>query len=114
MARFDNREERERYMDGLERQMERRREEISRGLERTMDDPSGLRPALERLRKSIPGLPRRGSGRDAGGRETPAELVREQAPPPLEGPRVAGDRPGMGGSPGGGERRPWWRRIRGG
>ena len=38
LVRFRDREERERYMDSLERQMEEQREQIQRTLERTTED----------------------------------------------------------------------------
>ena len=50
--RFNNRQERERYMDSLERQMEQKREEIGRSLDEIQD--SGRRTALKRLRSSLP------------------------------------------------------------
>jgi septal ring factor EnvC (AmiA/AmiB activator) len=88
--RFRNREERERYMDSLERQMEHQREQI----ERTLDQTKGsgrLRTAREKLRSSLPGLPGRSSSvRDAREREAATERADSEAS------------------------RPWWRRVFGG
>ncbi len=76
VVRFRDREERERYMDSLERQMEHQREQI----ERTLDEieASGRRTVLDKLRgslpSSIPNFLNRISVRDAkGGREAATE-----------------------------------------
>ena len=97
MARFGNREERERHMDDLEWQMGHQREEIQRTLDRTLEGGgSEGRTALEKVWGSLPGF----SGRTRmRGPETPT-------PAP-------GDAREVTGSPKtGGERRPWWRRRR--
>jgi hypothetical protein len=62
--RFRNREERERYMDSLERQMEHQREQI----QLTLDQAKGsgrLRTALEKRWGTLPSFPRRTSARNA-------------------------------------------------
>ena len=61
---FRNREERERYMDSLERQMERQREQIERTLDHTKG-PGRLRTVLETLRDALPSFPRRASTRNS-------------------------------------------------
>ncbi len=72
MVRFRNREERERYMDSLERQMEHQREEIGRTLDEIQG--SGRQTALKRLRSSLPNVLNRTSVRDAeGGRKADKE-----------------------------------------
>ncbi len=78
MARFRDREEREQYMDSLERQMEHQREQI----EHTLDEieGSGRRTALEKLRSSLPGFPGRASVRDAEKREEATERQDSEAP----------------------------------
>jgi hypothetical protein len=63
--RFNDRHERERYMDGLERQMEQKREEIGRSLDEIQG--SGRRTALKRLQSSLPSFLHRTSVRDAEG-----------------------------------------------
>jgi len=66
--RFNNRQERESYMDSLERRMEHQRQEIDRTLEEMQG--SGRKTVLKRLRISLPSLPSRTSVWDAeGGRE---------------------------------------------
>ena len=59
LTRFHNREERERYMDSLEWQMELQREQIDRTLEQTSEDSDRRRKALEKLRSSLTSLPGR-------------------------------------------------------
>ena len=61
--RFNDRQERERYMDSLERQMEQKREEIGRTLGEIQG--SGRRTALNRLRSSLPSFLNRTSVREA-------------------------------------------------
>ncbi len=61
---FNNRQERERYMYSLERQMEQKREEIGRSLGEIQG--SRRQTALKRLRSSLPSLPSRTSVRDEG------------------------------------------------
>ena len=71
--RFRDREERERYMDSLERQMEQKRQEIGRTLDEIQD--SGRRRALRRLQSSLPSFLNRTSVQDAeGGRKAATEL----------------------------------------
>src|SRR5215218_10542804 len=76
LARFRDREERERYMDSLERQMEHEREQIDRTLEQSTEDSDRGRKALEKLRSSLPSFPSRAPVRDAAERETPTEPMR--------------------------------------
>ena len=72
VARFRDRQDRERYMDSLERQMERQREQIQRTLDGI--ESSGRRQtALEKLRSSLPGFPGRSSVRGAEERERVTE-----------------------------------------
>ena len=76
---FRNREERERYMDSLEQQMERQREQI----ERTLDQTKGsgrLRTVLETLRDTLPSFPRRASTRN--GRESGVATERPESEAP--------------------------------
>ena len=61
--RFNVRQER--YMDGLERQMEQEREEIGRSLNEIQG--SGRQTALRGLRSSLPSFLNRTSVRDAEG-----------------------------------------------
>ncbi len=63
--RFNVRQERERYMDSLERQMEQKREEIGRSLNEIQG--SGRQTALRRLRSSLPSFLNRTPVRDAEG-----------------------------------------------
>ena len=63
--RFNDRQERERYMDSLERQMEQKREEIGRSLDEIQG--SGRQTALKRLRSSLPSFLNRTSVRDVEG-----------------------------------------------
>ena len=56
MVCFSDHEERERYMDSLELQMEHQREEIQSTLDRTMEG-SGRRTAIEKLRSFLPSFP---------------------------------------------------------
>jgi hypothetical protein len=62
--RFRDRQERERYMDSLERQMEDQREQIQRTLEQTKGS-GRLRTGLERLWGIHPSFSRRTSARNA-------------------------------------------------
>ena len=103
MARFRNREEREQYMDSLERQMEYEREQIQRSLDRTTEDSDRRRKALERLRSALPSFPGRTPVRDAAERETPTEPMRNDTRSGRENsPRKPSDP------------RSWWRRMLGG
>jgi hypothetical protein len=103
LAHFRNREERERYMDSLEWQMEHQREQIDRTLERTTEDSDRRRKALERLRSSLPSFLGRTSARGAAERETPTEPLRSDTPSSREqSPRKPSDP------------RSWWQRMFGG
>jgi hypothetical protein len=103
LARLRNREERERYMDSLEWQMEEQREQIQRTLERTTEDSDRGRKALEELRSSLPSFPSRTPVRSAAEREKPKEPIRSDAPSAREkSPRKPS------------EPRSWWRRMLGG
>ncbi len=69
---FRNREERERYMDSLEQQMER-----------TLDQTKGsgrLRTVLETLRDTLPSFPRRASTRNGRERGVATERPESEAP----------------------------------
>jgi uncharacterized protein YecA (UPF0149 family) len=103
VSRFRNREERERYMDSLEWQMEHQREQIERTLERTMEDSDRRRKALEKFRSSLPSFPGRTLGRDAAECETPTEPIRSETPSAREKSRRKRS-----------ERRSRWRRMFGG
>ena len=103
LARFRNREERERYMDSLEWQMEHQREQTQRTLERTTKDSDRGRKALEKLRSSLPNFPGRTPIRRAGERETPTELIRSDT---LSGREKSPRKPS--------DPRYWWRRMFGG
>jgi hypothetical protein len=76
LARLRNREERERYMDSLERQMEHEREQIQRTLDGMAEDSDRRQKALEKLRSALPSFPGRTPVRDAAERETPTETIR--------------------------------------
>src|SRR5918995_5357018 len=84
LARFHNREERERYMDSLEWQMEHQREQIQRTLGRTTEDSDRRRKALEKLLSALPSFPGRTPVRDAAEGETPTEAIRSETPPGRE------------------------------
>ncbi len=101
MARLRNREERERYMDSLEWQMELQRELIDRTLEQTSEDSDRRRKALQKLRSSLTSFPGR----------TPCEALRNARCPqsrsevihPQAARKVPGNLPIHG--PGGSARR---------
>ena len=76
--RFGDREERDRYMDNLEQQMEVQREQIQRTLDRTMED-SDQRTALEKLWDLLPSFPGR-TPMQGGERETPTQPVQSETP----------------------------------
>jgi hypothetical protein len=63
--RFRDRQERECYMDSLERQMEHQREQMQRTLDQTKGS-GRLRTGLEKLRNTLPSLPRRTSVPNGG------------------------------------------------
>ena len=103
MARFRDREERERYMDSLERQMQHEREQIQRTLDRTTEDSDRRRKALEKLRSALPIFPGLTPVRGAAEREEPIEPIRsETTSAGEESPRKPP------------EPRSWWRRMFGG
>ncbi len=77
-ARLRNREERERYMDSLEWQMEHQRKQIERTLDRTTADSGPRRKALVKLRSSLPSFPGRTPVRGAAEHETPTELIQSE------------------------------------
>jgi hypothetical protein len=62
-VRFRDREERERYMDTLERQMELQREQIQHTLDQTKSS-GRLRTGLAKLWETFPNFPRRTSARN--------------------------------------------------
>ena len=100
MARFRDREERERYMDSLERQMEHEREQIQRTLDRMTEDSAPRQKAIERLRSALPNFPSRTPVRGAPVREESIEPIRGETPSAREeSPRKSS------------EPRSWWRRI---
>ena len=75
---FNDRQERERYMDSLEQQMEQKREEIGRSLDEIQG--SGRRTVLKRLQSSLPSFLNRTSVRDAEGeREAASERPNGEA-----------------------------------
>ena len=103
MARFRDREEREQYMDSLERQMEHEREQIQHTLERTTEDSDRRRKALEKLRSALPSFPSRNPVRAAPEREESTEPTGSETPSAHEeSPRKRSDP------------RSWWRRMFGG
>jgi hypothetical protein len=103
VARFRNREERERYMDNLEWQMEHERDQIQRTLEQMTEDSDRRRKALERLRSALPSFPGLSPARAAAERETPTETIRSDTPSAREESAPKRSEP-----------RSWWRRIFGG
>jgi hypothetical protein len=103
LARFRDREERERYMDSLERQMKHQREQIQRTLDRTTEDSDRRRKALEKLRSSLPNFPGHNPVRGATERETPTEPIRSETPSAREESLRKPSEP-----------RSWWRRMFGG
>lgn len=91
----EEREERERYMDSLERQMEEQREQIQRTLDRMTEDSDRRRKAFDKLRSALPSLPGRTPVRGAPVREESIEPIRSETPsareesprkPPSQGP----------------------------
>jgi len=103
LTRFRNREERERYMDSLEWQMEHQREQIQHTLDRATEDSDRGRKALEKLRSALPSFLGRTPVRGATERETPTEPVRSDTRSDREkSPRKPS------------ELRSWWRRMFGG
>jgi len=103
--RFRDREERERYMDNLERQMEGQREQIQHTLDRIED--SGRRWAVpRRLWNSLPSFPGRTRAQDAG--ESHERVAASSKNPEPRTP------PGSSTSAQESSERPWWRRVFGG
>ncbi len=97
--RFRDCEERERYMESLERQMEHQREQIQSTLD-GIEDSGRRRRLLGKLWNSLPSLPgRTTSVRDAGERETATEWPERAEPRSSTGDHQEGTH------------RPWWRRI---
>jgi hypothetical protein len=89
----EEREEREQYMDSLERQMEEQREQIQHTLDRTTE---GSRKAPERPSQ----LPQPHPGRGAADREIPTKPIRSDTPSGGEkSPRKPSDP------------RSWWQRT---
>jgi|ERR687897_3926134 hypothetical protein len=76
----EEREEREQYMDSLERQMEHEREQIQRTLDRMTEDSDRRRKALEKLRSALPSFPSRTPVRGASEREEPIEPIGSETP----------------------------------
>jgi hypothetical protein len=74
--RFRDREERERYMDSLEQQMEHQRKQIESALDRT-EGSGWRRRALEKLRSSLPRFSGSTSGRDVEELEAATEKRQE-------------------------------------
>jgi hypothetical protein len=103
LARLRNREEREQYMDSLERQMEHEREQIERTLDRMTEDSDRRRKALEKLRSALPSFPSRTPVRGAPVREEPTELMGSETPSAREESPRKRSKP-----------RSWWRRMFGG
>jgi hypothetical protein len=103
LTRFRDREERERYMDSLERQMEHEREQIQRTLDRTTGDSDRRQKALEKLLSALPSFPGRNPVRGAAERKRLTEPIRSETPSALEeSPRKPS------------ESRSRWRRMLGG
>jgi hypothetical protein len=103
LARFRDSEERERYLDSLEWQMEHERDQIQRTLEQMTEDSDRRRKALERLRSALPSFPGLSPVRGAAERERPTESIRSDTP---SGRKKKSRKPS--------EPRSWWRRMFGG
>ena len=103
MARFRDSEERERYMDSLEWQMEHERDQIQRTLHQMTEDSGRQRKALEKLRSALPSFPGLSPVRGAAERETPTEQISDDTTP---GREKRSRKPS--------EPRSWWRRMFGG
>lgn len=103
MTRFRNREERERYMDSLEWQMEHERDQIQHTLNQMTEDSDRRRKALEKLRSALPRFPGLSPVRGAAERETPTEQIRSDTTPGREKRSRKTSEP-----------RSWWRRMFGG
>jgi hypothetical protein len=101
--RFGDREERERYMDSLEQQMEDRREQIQSTLNRTTESSGRRWTAIEKFRSSLPSFPGHNPARDAEERETSTKPVRRGTPFTREEIVREPSEPRL-----------WWRRMFGG
>jgi hypothetical protein len=99
----EEREEREQYMDSLERQMEEQREQIQHTLDRTTEGSDRRRKALEKLQSALPSFPGRTPVRGAPVREEPTEPIRSETPSARE------ESPQKRSEP-----QSWWRRMFGG
>jgi hypothetical protein len=77
--RFRDRQERERYMDSLERHMEHQRDQIQRTLEQTKGS-GRIRTVLETLRDTLPSFPRRTPAQNAEERGSATERPDGEAP----------------------------------
>jgi hypothetical protein len=75
LARLRNREERKRYMDSLEWQMEHERDQLQRTLDQLTEDSDRRRKALEKLRSALSSFPGLSPVRGAAERETPTEQI---------------------------------------
>ena len=94
-------EERERYMDSLERQMEEQREQIQRTLDQMAENSERRRNALEKLRSALPSLPGRTPVRGAPVREEHIKPIGSETPSAREeSPRRKSSEP-----------QSWWRRM---
>jgi len=100
LAWFRDPEERERYMDSLEWQMEHERDQIQRTLDQMTEDSGRRRKALEKLRSALPSFPGLSPMRAAAERETPTEQIRSDTP-------SGGEKRSRKSS----EPRSWWRRT---
>jgi hypothetical protein len=99
----DEHEERERYMDSLEQQMEHERQQIQRTLDQMTEDSDRRRKALEKLRSALPSLPGRTPVRGVPVREEPIEPIQSETL--SAGEEIPRKRS---------EPRSWWRRMFGG
>ena len=81
VVRFRNREERERYMDSLERQMEHQREQIQRTLDQMQGSARRRGTLKSKLWSSLPSFPARASVRDAEELEATTERRQDSEAP---------------------------------
>ena len=79
--RFRNREERERYMDSLERQIEHQREQMQRTLDQMEGSARRQQTLKSKLRSSLANFPGRASVRDAEEREEATEKQQDSKAP---------------------------------
>ena len=103
MASFRDREERVRYMDSLEWQMEHERDQIQRTLDQMSENSDRRRKALEKLRSALSSFPGLSPVRGAAERETPTAQIRSDTFPGHEKSPWKPSEP-----------RSWWRRMFGG